>query len=257
MFNIHKLIIILYFINQFNCFEVHNEISDNLDDIVYHTLEIGLSQTYSIEFKKSTSFIFNISDDSQYQINIHSINCNLDVDFNGEIINQINLDTYSLKINKTCNYIIIKPLIDIIDGKEKENYESKICHLSINSININQPKVKIENQDDSIFYFAPQYFNSLNISYELKEFSDDSFAALFFQFNEQSNFSINIFNNNGVSPSNLVSKNIYNTTYIFLNTSILQNALKEDSSLNLNVIILKNDNKSIKMNFKIIEKEMT
>ena len=253
--NILLLILMVFF--KINCYKEYNEISDNLGNIYNHTLEIGLSQTYSIEFKKSTSFFFKISDDNPYQINIHSINCNLDVFFSGEIMNQINLDTYSLKINKTCNYIIIKPLIDIIDGKEKENYESRKCFLSINSINLTQPTVKIENQDDSIFYFDSTDLNLLDISYELKELSNNSFAALSFQLNDNSNFSIDVIYNNGLTQKNKISKNIYNSTYILLNSDFLNQDSIENSNLILNIIIHKNDNKAVKMSFKIIEKEMT
>ena len=53
-------------------------------------------------------------------MNIHSINCNFEIEFKGEIIRQINLDTYSLKLNRTNNNIKLKPLIDIADGKEKK-----------------------------------------------------------------------------------------------------------------------------------------
>ena len=256
MSNMNILIFILWIIYQVNCFKEYNEISDNSGDIPNIPLEIGLSQTFSIEFKKSTKFNFNISDDNSYQINIHSINCNIDIDFRGETMNQINLDTYSLKMNRSCSNIIIKPLVDIIDGKEKENYESRKCYLSINSINFNQPKVKIENKDDAVFYFDSEYF-MINISYELKDFTYDSFASLFFQINEQSNFSIDAFYNDGLIQRNLVSKNIFNTTYIFLNSDCLKDVSKENSSLNLNIIINKNDNKPTKMDFKIIEKEMT
>lgn len=73
------------------------------------------------------------------------INCNFEIDFKGEIIKQINLDTYSLKLNRTNNNFILKPLLDIAEGKEKENYSEKKCHLIINSMNENKPKVTIDN----------------------------------------------------------------------------------------------------------------
>ena len=62
-------------------------------------MEAGLAQTHFIEYRKNTNLSFNIKDNENYQINIHSINCNIKIDFDGEIMNQINLDTYSLKIN--------------------------------------------------------------------------------------------------------------------------------------------------------------
>ena len=199
-----KLLIIIFFsFNQINCFNdyIGKEfvLSSNKE------LEIGISQIYPIEYKKETNFSFKIEDDDIYQINIHSINCNFEVDFNGEIINQINLDTYSLKMNKTNNNIIIKPLIDIVEGKEKENYEQQKCHLTINSMNINKPEVRIENREDTFFYFEKGNSYLLNISYEIKEISTDTFAALFFQFNEKCNFSIDIYNNNEGNPFKIKS----------------------------------------------------
>ena len=241
----------LFIFHQVNNIDIH----ESIDDIFNTTLRIGVSQTYNIEYRKDSIFFFDIKDESNYQVNIHSINCNLKLDFGGKIINQINLDTYSIKMNTNNKNITIKPLIDINNGEEKENYDQKRCHLSINSIKLDQPEIKIETKEDSIFYFDSQDLNSLNISYKLKNFTSDSFASLFFQFNEKSNFSINIINNNGSNSPNVITKNIYNSTFIFLNSDNLQTVLPNED-LNLNIIIEKNDNKAVNMNFKIIEKEM-
>ena len=250
-----KILFFLLILNQVNNIDIYPDIHESTTDIFNTTLEIGLSQTYNIEFKKDSQFFFDIKDESNYQVNIQSINCNFKLDFEGIIINHIDLNTYSLKMNANNKNITIKPLIDIIDGKEKENYAKKGCHLSINSIKLDQPEIKIETKEDSIFYFDSQDLNSLNISYEIKNFSNDSFASLFFQFNGKSNFSINIINKNEFNPSIVISKNIYNSTYIFLNSDNLHTILPNES-INLNIIIEKNDNKAVKMSFKIIEKEM-
>ena len=252
----NTLVAILLLICQVNCIYKYNEIPRLSDEIKNKTIEVGLSQTYSIEFNKATNFIFNITDNETYQINIHSINCNLDADFIGEKINQINLDTYSFKMNKTNNNTKIKPLIDIIDGKEKENYQSKKCHLSINSVGEYQNKVEIKTKDESIFFFESNNNNYLIISYELKEISNETFAALFFQFNEKTNFSINVNCNNCLNSKNIVSKYIYNSTYIFLNSDKLNNPPINNSKIDLSIFVRKNDDKKIKMSFKIIEKEM-
>ena len=243
------LVLIVFSLYQIYCYNIFNQIPkliyDNDSEI-----ELGISHTYSIEYKKETNFTFNIKDNNTYQINIHSINCNFKIDFNGDIINQIKLNTYSLKINETNKNIKIKPLINKRDGIEKENYEQRKCYLSINSLNISNPQVKIENKDDSIFYFKD--YDILNICYDTKMYSDDSFIALFFRFNENSNFSVNITYNNKTELISLISKNIYNSNYIILNSNILKNIQNN----NLNIIINKNDNKTINMFFKIIEKEM-
>ena len=246
-----KFLVFLFILHQVNNIDIH----ESIDEFFNTTLRIGLSQTYNVEYRKDSIFFFDIKDESNYQVNIHSINCNLKLDFGGKIINQINLDTYSIKMNTNNKNITIKPLIDINNGEEKENYDQKRCHLSINSIKLDQPEIKIETKEDSVFYFDSQDLNSLNISYKLKNFTSDSFASLFFQFNEKSNFSINIINNNGSNSPNVITKNIYNSTFIFLNSDNLQTVLPNED-LNLNIIIEKNDNKAVNMNFKIIEKEM-
>jgi len=250
-----KLLIIIFFsFNQINCLNDFN--GEEFRQLPSKELEIGISQIYPIEYKKETNFIFKIEDDNIYQINIHSINCNFEIDFKGEIINQMNLDTYSLKMNKTNNNIIIKPLIDIVEGKEKENYDQEKCHLTINSMNMNQPEVKIENKEDSFFYFEKGNSYLLNISYEIKEISTNTFAALFFQFNEKCNFSIDIYNNNEGNPVNIKSNYIYNSTYIYLKSDILKNISNGFTKTNLTISIKKiDDNKAINMFFKVVEKE--
>ena len=47
---------------------------------------------------------------------------------------QLDLDKYSIKISSEYKTIIILiPLLDVIDGQYKENYDKKKCPLSINS----------------------------------------------------------------------------------------------------------------------------
>ena len=234
---------------QVKCLNYLNEFYESSDDNSEQSIniEIGNSQNFHIKYDENTNFIFNITDNSTYQVNIFIINCNAKIDFKGEIMNQINFNSYSLKINETNKLIKIKPLINIIDGEEMENYKQKKCHLSLNSININEPNVKIEYKENSIFYFKD--YHILNISYKLKTYSDNDFSALFFHFNENSNFSIDITNNN----ENIISKNIYNTTYIYLNSDILKNIMDD----NIDICVQKNDNdKPINIFFKIVENEM-
>ena len=237
---------------------MNNEISDFSAENSNQTIEIGISDTYSIEYNKDTIFTFNIpdTDANKYQINIHSINCNFEIDSSVDILNQINLDTYSLEINKDKEKIIVRPLIEYTNREEKENYEKKKCHLSINSINENLPGLRIDNKQESFFYFKSDNHNKLNISYKIKELSNDSFAALFFRFNENSDFSIDIYGSNTIGQNNLISKKIYNSSYIFLDSDILENVDKDNESINLSIIIKKNDNKNINMFFKMVEKEM-
>ena len=222
----------------------------------------GFSQTYFINYEKNTKFTFNIAEEDSLYINIHSINCNFKLDFDGKLFNQINLNTYSLEINSANNNITLTPLFDVIDGIYKENYEKKTCALSINSFSTKdkQPELKIGNKEENIFHFEPDKYNSLNLLYKINEISHDSFIALHFLFNEKSHFSINVtFESN--DNRNNSRDNIYidNSTYIYLDSQFL---LYENSRINNNpsggniyIKIINKDNKAINMNFKIIEKD--
>ena len=222
-----KLLIIIFWI----FFHVYIGNIEQFEQTLIKTVELGLSQTFPIKYRTETNFLFNIEDNNTYRVNIHSINCNFEIEFKGEIIRQINLDTYSLKLNRTNNNIKLKPLIDIADGKEKENYNEKKCHLIINSMNENQPEVEIENKEDTFFFFESSDSNSLSISYKIEEVTDDSFAALSFHFNEKCNFFIDIYNNNDGNPIIIKSKNIYNSTYIYLKSDIIKKNSDDNSGV--------------------------
>ena len=140
------LIFILLIFSHSNCININNDFRESLDDENTIQIEPGLSETYFIEYQQNTKFSFNIKDNDNLQINIHAINCNFKIDYIGEMLNQKNLDTYSLLINSTNN-ITITPLIDVIDGEYKENYAKKSCPLIINSflVNNNTPNLIINN----------------------------------------------------------------------------------------------------------------
>ena len=102
-----KILFFLLILNQVNNIDIYSDIHESTTDIFNTTLEIGLSQTYNIEFKKDSQFFFDIKDESNYQVNIQSINCNFKLDFKGIIINHIDLNTYSLKMNANNKNITI------------------------------------------------------------------------------------------------------------------------------------------------------
>ena len=240
--------------------------NNNFESLVEEntTIEInpGLAQTYFIQYQKDTKFVFNISgEEDKLQINIHAINCNFKIDFQGELINKNNLDTYSLIINSTKNNITISPLIDVIDGEYKENYEKKGCPLSINSyfINDNKPTLKIENKEKNIFHLKPSYYKELNILYNIKEIANDSFVDLVILYNEKSNFLIDVTYIKDETQNNTLSKYIYNSTNIYLNSKFLLYNKTNETETNLEGVLsitIKNiDEKEINMQFKVIEKE--
>ena len=233
-----------------NCSLNQNEQLEDDDESI--KVEPEYSKTYFIEYHKKTNFTFNISPNNYLQINIHGINCNFNLDFTGDTLNKTNLDTYSIQIDSKNNVITVSPLVDIIDGEDKLNYDAKSCPLSINSylINDNKAKVQIENKEENIFYLNN---NELSISYDIKNISNDNFVALSFQVNEKVNLSVNAINNYCESQPYSINKNICNSSIIFLNSTFLQNYAGINRTLLIK--IHNNDEKVVNIRFKIIEKD--
>ena len=171
---------------------------------------------------------------------------------------KLNLDTYSIKIASKNNTITISPIVDKINGKFKDNYSNKTCPLSINSYilknNTSIPELKIENKETSYFYLKPSDYEILKILYIIKEITEETYAGLFFQFNEKSNFLINITYKNNKNENTKIEK-IYNSTTIFLNSSFLLNDNTTKNGGNLLIYIMNSDKRAKLMQFKIIEKD--
>ena len=239
------------------CVIINNDFRHSLNDDDIIRIEPGLSENHFINYKKGSNFYFNIKNNNILQISIHAINCNIKIDYIGEMLDKKNLDTYSLQINSTNNIITITPLIDISHGEYKENYDKKSCPLIINSFLVNDknPTLKIKNKEENNIYLNPLTYNKLNISYDIKEVSGDSFVALYFKFYEKSNFLIDINYMNADGESNSLTKNIGETNNIFLNSEFLLYDEKSKIGGNLFITIDNIEHKAIHIDLKIIEKE--
>ena len=262
----HILFLIFFILNQTLCKKINYEIEDKISDkeikegfsLEYNntTIKPGIADTYYFLYHKSTNIIFEIKDKESIQVNIHAINCNFELEFNGTMMKQFNLNSYSFIISSENNSTIITPLLDVIDGQYKENYAKKKCPLSINSYvlntNLSETELKIENNEESYFYLVPEKYNLLKLSYEIKEISEKSYVGLFFQYNEKCKFEINY-----IYENENKSKNITNSTIIYLDSSfLLYNKDKEINnggklSINIRNVYIK----EILMKFKIIEKD--
>ena len=100
-----------------------------------------------------------------------------------------------------------------------------------------------------------------HILYDINEVSKDSFATLSFRINTKSHFSINVTYQNKNAQKKTLSKEIYQTTNIFLNSEFLlynednEQTIEPNTGGNLSIIIENKDNETINMIFKIIEKD--
>ena len=242
------LILLIININIINSYEKEYEIHP------------GISRKYFIKYEE-TSFKLNIPENSDLQINIHSINCYIDITPEKNIIDHINFNKYSLKVNSTNKNIFITPLKDIIKGEDKENYEIKFCPLIINSYYISKQSeqelndiLNIENNEQNIFYLNPLIYNeSLKISYYIKNITINSFVSLNFNFKDAP-FLINISYINNKNENNSMIKTINNSSYIFLNSDFLLYDINNNNiSGKLFIEIYNIKYKEIYLSLKIIE----
>ena len=243
------LFLFVFIFNQINCSEIFFED----EDILF--IEPGHSHTYFLQYDNYTNFVFHNPENNSIEININAFNCYFDVQFKGDILKQLNLDTYSLKIYSQYSFIKIKPLLDVTYGQYKENYRNKTCPISMNSYFLNpEPEIKIENKEVNYFYFETEEYDLLKISYDIKEVSEESYAGLSFLFNNKCNFLIKIFYTNEQSQS-YKTKTIYNSSTIFLDSSFLLYDPNDQKGGNLSIHIENLDSIPLLLRFKIMEKE--
>ena len=248
-----NIIIILFLL----FIKLNNSQTDKNDDEIVP----GNSQIFFLEYRADNqrTFELDINNSSELQINIHSINCYIQIDTisNAEIISSsTNLNFYSLIANSSTKYLIIKPLKDMAEGKPKENYDVKTCPVSINSyyISDSKPKLTIANNEETVIYFAPSIYKDIfQITYEIKKKSNNNFVALHFKF-EENQFLINI--TYSKNPNNPIIKNITESTFIYLDSNFLSNeSTNNDDNGNLFIYIQKKSQKNNLIYLKIIEDE--
>ena len=234
-----------------------NNLLDTIKDIKNKkdnkTLIPGTSETIFINYQKELILNFINIEKFRLRINIHSINCNINVFYKEKILAPSNLNIYSFNISKNQSTISITPITDIVDGKYRQNYQAKVCPIAINSYWVEeQRELEIKNKEENVFYFDDS-IDSLNISYEIKNITKNNFVSLYFKIKEtQYLIEIN-YNNN---QNNSMSKNINESTYIYLNKDFLKyNRDVDNINGNLYITIKNKDNKNNYMYLKIIEEE--
>ena len=243
--------ILLLFIKENNSYETNNNTENK-------TITPGISKTFRLKYLENTSFSFNSNEfikGSSLLVNIHSINCKIDVTSKGgKPIYNSNLEIYSISVNSSDTIIYVKPFIDTIDGLFREDYEKKTCPLTINSYYTNiKQNLTIQNYEENVLLFDSSIYNSsiLHIYYNKINISTYSFVALNFRF-EKASFEINV--SNIKKNSTPIIKYIDSSTFIYLNNDFLLNDTN-DTNLVLSIDITNINNESIYIYFKIVEDE--
>ena len=247
------LTLILIFIKVNNSNDVNREIAGDQKN---KEITPGTSEYISINYQEEYILNFKNKEESDLQINIHSINCNIDVQPKEKIKDSVNLNIYSIIITDNST-ISIKPIKDIVDGKPKEKYEIKECPLIINSYYIkNETELEINNKEENVLYLNSD-IHALNISYSIKDISNNSFVSLYFKFKETL-FLIDISYINSNDETNSLSKNINESTHIYLNRDFLKcnnDNDNENVNGNLSIIINNLDYSNTYIYLKIIEEK--
>ena len=254
-------IILFLFIKENISFQTSHNITN-----INGSIEPGISKTFYLDYVSKTEIDFNISanynNSLQIQVNIRSINCKINVySSNKDEIENENKEFYDFTLVYNNKTITVDPVKDTIGGFWKENYGLKKCFLSINSYYISkefEPKIKIENKEENYIYFDTSKYKQINISYNITNVSNNSFASLGFKF-EEGTFEIDILyiNANNNEKNQTMIKTIENSTFIYLNNEFLTYNDSENTGGTLYVQITNKENITTFIFFKIIEENNT
>ena len=131
----------IYYIGAINKKDIlNNEVNDSENNNKYfiHLQEVQIKY---LKYNQNNEYKVDNTDNAENDIfvNFLSINCGIKIKINNNRITLLNQadDSYSFLIDKetSLNDIIfqVEPLMDIIDGNYKYNYDARNCPLIINS----------------------------------------------------------------------------------------------------------------------------
>ena len=252
-------VLLLFFIKEYYSFEAIGDI----EEVANMSISSDISQKFDLGYLTETNFYFKeeILENYELQINIHSINCKIEVSSDEEIlINKINLELYYLIVTSKASNFSILPLADKENGEYKENYGVKKCPVIINSYYVSNnttQNLQIDNKEENFIFFDTSiYNNTFHISYDVNKVSKNSFISLFFRYESEASFDIDITYTNR-NNSNSTSKIIEKTSFIYLNSEfLLYNNTDDNGTLSINITNIKTL-KNLNLFLKIIEENNT
>jgi len=221
-FDIYFLNLLLAFILIF--LSCQNEIKDEfklkMDEYMDYTLEPGKVQMKYLKDTNRSPFIFKDEGiNNDLLVNFYSLSCHIELDsYTSQNISELKLNGngISMRIKKNSfqtSDIIIKEKPHLINDINK--YENKKnCPLIINTIDISNLTLLIEENEPTILYFDENYLKKIKLSYPIEEIAKlISFFTLSFSFNDVSQFNI-------IIPE-IINITISNSTTIFLDQELL------------------------------------
>ena len=230
--------------------EIKDEFKLKMDNYMDYTLEPGKVQKKYLNDTNTKNFIFKdegINDG--LLVNFYSLSCNIELSYyTKRKISEFKLNEngISVKIKKSSisDILLIKEKVNLINGKNKYGNNTN-CPLIINTIDISNLSLIVEENDPTILYFDENYLKNINLSYHLeKKENNISYIALSFSFNNVSKFNIII--------PDVINTNISNSTTIFLYQDLLDK-IKGDK-LNISIDHIGNEYPCL-LTFQIIAPE--
>ena len=221
---------ILIFLTSQN--EIKDEFKLKEERLLDFKLEPGKVQMKYLNDTNTKPFIFNGKGINNVLIvNFYSLSCNIELDsYTSQNISALKLNGNGISMRIKNNSfqttdIIIKEKIHLINDINK--YENKKnCPMIINTIDISNLSLLVEENEPTILYFDKNYLKKISLSYKIKEVRKNTrFITLSFSFNNISEFNINI--------PDIINPTISNSTTIHLGSKYLNNL--EEDTLNINI----------------------
>ncbi len=125
-------VLLLFFIKEYYSFEAIGNNEEESDK----SISSGISRKFNLSYLTETNFYFKeeILENYELQINIHSINCKIEVSSDEEIlINKINLELYYLIVTSNASSFSILPLADKENTFLQRNIHSINCKIEVST----------------------------------------------------------------------------------------------------------------------------
>ena len=200
--------------------EIKDEFKLRMDNYMDYTLEAGKVQMKYVNDTNRKPFIFKDEGiNNDLLVNFYSLSCNIELSsYTSQNISTLKLNGNAISMRIKNNSfqttdIIIKEKIHLINDINK--YENKKnCPLIINTIDISNLSLFVEENEPTILYFDENYLEKINLSYQIEEITKIiSYITLSFSFNDFSKFNIII--------PDIINTTISNSTTIFLDQDLL------------------------------------
>jgi len=193
--NIYILLILLFYLLFYaNCQEdIEGEFKQK--ELYYKnlTLEPGKIQMKYIKDANRDPFLFKDEGiNNDLLVNFYSLSCNIELKYSSKSISSLKLNENKISMRIRNNFTQTVDVIakEKVDGNDKYK-NKKNCPLIINTIDVSNLTLLVEENEPTILYFNEEYLKKINLLYNVS-IKNSNYMALSFSFNDVSTFNLNI-----------------------------------------------------------------